>query len=95
MVAIPGPNHEAIVPTRLLTVSDYAALGETAWGYTELVEGRVLMSPSPPIGHAHALSELAIQLHEQLPAELAAIMTSTSTSSSRRRTSPGSAAGPT
>ncbi|HEX6352996.1 hypothetical protein [Actinophytocola sp.] len=28
-------------------MAEYSALGETAWGYTELIQGRVLMSPSP------------------------------------------------
>lgn len=31
----------------LLTVADFLALGETEPGYDELVEGRVVTSPSP------------------------------------------------
>ncbi|HEX2132390.1 MAG TPA: Uma2 family endonuclease [Actinophytocola sp.] len=44
-------------------MADYAALGETAWAYTELVE----MSPSPPPDHARALAELATQIRPQRP----------------------------
>ena len=32
---------------RLLTVAEYLAIGEIEPGYTELVEGRLLLSPSP------------------------------------------------
>ena len=35
-------------PPRLWTVAEYAAIGETEPGYTELVGGRLLISPSPP-----------------------------------------------
>ena len=36
---------------KLLTVTDYAALGETEPGYTELVNGRLLLSPIPTPDH--------------------------------------------
>ena len=51
----------------------YSALGETAWGYTELIQGRVLMSPSPSPDHARAMLEFAVQLRDQLPGGWAAI----------------------
>jgi hypothetical protein len=59
--------------TKLLTVAEYSALGETAWGYTELIQGRVLMSPSPGVGHGRALLEFAVQVHGQLPTAWAVI----------------------
>lgn len=40
------PQHRV----SLLTIEEYAGLGETEQGYTELVEGRVLVSPSPTFG---------------------------------------------
>jgi len=51
----------------LLTIDEYAALGETDNGYTELLEGRVLMSPSPAPKHNYAALALAMQLVPQLP----------------------------
>jgi len=51
----------------LLTVSEYAELGETESGYTELLEGRLLMSPSPVPDHNVAVAELLVQLRPQLP----------------------------
>jgi Uma2 family endonuclease len=51
----------------LLTVAEYSALGETAWGYTELIQGRVLMSPGPGLAHGRALVQLCMELHDQLP----------------------------
>jgi hypothetical protein len=53
---------------RLLTIDEYAALGETDTGYTELLEGRVLVSPSPAARHNYAVLALAMQLVPQLPA---------------------------
>lgn len=61
---IPVPHH------RLLTISEYMELGETAIGYTELLEGRLLLSPSPPPHHNIAAMELACQLQPQLPEHL-------------------------
>ncbi|RZS32248.1 Uma2 family endonuclease [Herbihabitans rhizosphaerae] len=51
----------------LLTVAEYADLGETETGYTELIDGRVLLSPNPSPDHNHASLNLAFQLHDQLP----------------------------
>lgn len=54
----------------LLTIDEYAALGETDTGYTELLEGRVLRSPSPSADHNYAALALAMQLVPQLPGHL-------------------------
>ncbi len=54
-------------------MAEYSALGETAWGYTELIQGRVLMSPGPGLAHGRALVEFLIQLNEQLPDGWAAV----------------------
>ncbi|MDN5920103.1 MAG: Uma2 family endonuclease [Pseudonocardia sp.] len=51
------PSPLAVDP-RLLTVSEYLELGETEHGYSELVEGRVVMSPSPLMDHNHVAVEL-------------------------------------
>jgi Uma2 family endonuclease len=45
-------------PGRLLTVAEYLAIGEVEPGYTELVEGRLLVSPSPVPDHSHASTAL-------------------------------------
>jgi Uma2 family endonuclease len=57
----------------LLTVAEYAELGETESGYTELLEGRLLMSPSPVPDHNVAAAELLVQLRPQLPEQLEVI----------------------
>jgi Uma2 family endonuclease len=67
VTALPQP------PAHLLTVTEYAELGETESGYTELVEGRLLMSPSPVPDHNYAASELLVQLRPQLPNHLEVI----------------------
>jgi len=68
MTALPeSPWLVLRLPDHLLTIDEYAALGETEPGYTELVEGRVLMSPSPVPDHNYASFELAAQLKPQLP----------------------------
>ena len=48
-------------PAHLLTVTEYAELGETESGYTDLVEGRLLVSPSPVPDRNYAASELLVQ----------------------------------
>ncbi|PXY19764.1 hypothetical protein BAY60_33310 [Prauserella muralis] len=57
---MPGVDH-------LLTIAEYAELDAPETGYTELLEGRILMSPSPRPGHNIALFELTAQLKPQLP----------------------------
>jgi len=66
MTALPQPGH-------LLTVAEYAQLGENETGYTELLEGRVLVSPSPSPTHNVASGELREQLKPQLPDHLEVI----------------------
>lgn len=58
---------------RLFTVAEYAELGEPEFGYTELQEGRILMSPSPSPHHMIASGELFVQFRDQLPRDLIAI----------------------
>lgn len=53
----------------LLTIKEYAELGETEHGYTELIEGRLIMSPSPAPDHNIASLELAILLRPCLPGD--------------------------
>src|SRR5262245_59579623 len=57
----------------LLTIGEYAELGEDENGYSELQEGRLLMSPSPAYGHMVALTNLVLQLAPQAPSDLQAI----------------------
>ncbi|MFI6101828.1 Uma2 family endonuclease [Lentzea sp. NPDC051213] len=54
---------------RLRTVSEYLDLGEIEWGYTELHEGKVLLSPNGSAAHQIASAELGFQLRSQLPAD--------------------------
>jgi Uma2 family endonuclease len=65
VTALPDPTTQP--EPRLLTVSEYAALGETEPGYTELMEGRVLVSPSAVPNHNYASLQLSVQLLPQLP----------------------------
>jgi Uma2 family endonuclease len=58
----PQPGGEP----HLLTVAEYAALGETEPGYTELQEGRLLTSPSPRPMHNIASGWLLLQLMPQV-----------------------------
>ncbi len=72
MIALPQPRpaRRWEIPDHLLTIEEYAALGETDTGFTELVEGRVVMSPSPIADHNIVVFELARQLAGQLPSHL-------------------------
>lgn len=58
----------------LLTIGEYASLGETEHGYTELVEGRLLMSPSPAFPHSRAMVRLCGELTRQAPADLEVVL---------------------
>jgi Uma2 family endonuclease len=73
MIAMPAPRHVPAAPDHLLTIAEYAALGETESGYTELVQGRLLMSPSPTPKHNLALRRLLLPLVEQVPPSLEVI----------------------
>lgn len=59
------------MPGHLLTTEEYAALGGTDFGFTELVEGRVVTSPGSGRRHDMAACLLAAQLERQLPLGLA------------------------
>ncbi len=60
-------------PGRLLTIADYAALGEDDRNRWELQEGNLVMSPSSTPRHMVAAAELYAQLRTQLPGDLRAI----------------------
>jgi Uma2 family endonuclease len=60
-------------PGRLLTISDYAALGEDDRSRWELQEGNLIRSPSPAPHHMVAAAELYVQLRNQLPSDACAI----------------------
>jgi len=67
MTAVPLP------PAHLLTVGEYAALGEDDSGRSELMEGNLVMSPSPSPDHNMAALRIAVQLLPQLPQDLEVI----------------------
>lgn len=67
MTAAEPLGEPGLPPAHLLTAAQYAQLGETGWGYTELMEGRILVSPSPSAKHNIAGLALAMQLAPQLP----------------------------
>jgi Uma2 family endonuclease len=56
----------------LYTAGEYAALGETEY-WSELQEGKIVVSPSPLTDHSMAILELHVQVREQLPAGLVAL----------------------
>ncbi len=58
---------------KLLSIAEYAALGECEAGYTELCGGVVSLWPNPTVGHNVAMGELGYQLHRQLPDRLLVI----------------------
>jgi Uma2 family endonuclease len=60
-------------PGRLLSVRDYAALGEDDRNRWELQEGNLVTSPSPTPRHMVVAAELYVQLRSQLPANLRAV----------------------
>jgi Uma2 family endonuclease len=64
---------QPVAPLHLLTVAEYLTIGEIEPGYSELVEGRLLMSPTPVPDHNHAGLEMAVQLRTQLPRGIEAI----------------------
>lgn len=62
-----------VMPLRPLTVAEYLAIGEIEPGYTELVEGRIVMSPGPIPRHGRAQYRLVEQLNHHLPDDLEAL----------------------
>lgn len=73
MIALSEDMENSAGEPHLFTVAEYAELGETEHGYSELQEGRVLMSPSPAKRHMIASGELFVQLRQQVPPELMVI----------------------
>jgi hypothetical protein len=63
VIALPQP------PAHLLTVAEYAQLGETT-GYTELQDGNLIMSPSSSPRHMIASGRVLLQVQFQLPGHL-------------------------
>jgi Uma2 family endonuclease len=59
---------QPVAPRHLLTVAEYLEIGEIELGYSELEEGRLLMSPSPAPRHNRAAFRLGVALDRQLPA---------------------------
>lgn len=68
------PTTQPKAAPRLLTVEEYLALGETEPGYDELVEGRVVMSPSPMPDHNRGGYRMAVTLESQLPPQLEVLL---------------------
>lgn len=60
-------------PGRLLSIADYAALGEDDRTRCELQEGNLVLSPSPTPRHMVIAAELYLQLKAQLPPHLRAV----------------------
>jgi Uma2 family endonuclease len=58
---------------RLYTVAEYMALGETEPGYSELVEGLMIVSPSPTPDHNDTGIEIVLALRRHAPADLVCI----------------------
>jgi Uma2 family endonuclease len=58
---------QPVAPLHLLTVAEYLEIGEIEPGYSELVEGQLLMCPSPAPRHNRTAFRMGIQLERQLP----------------------------
>lgn len=67
-------TSQPFAPPRLLTVAEYLELGETELGYDELVEGRVVTSPSPRPDHNNAQARALVQLITQVPSHLEVLL---------------------
>lgn len=61
---------QPVAPPHPLTVVEYLAIGEIEPGYSELVEGRLVMCASPMFDHQEFLFELHAQVKSQLPPDL-------------------------
>lgn len=62
-----------VAPLRPLSLAEYLAIGEVEPGHTELVEGSIVVSPSPSPRHGRAQSRLVARLTEQLGGGLEAL----------------------
>lgn len=69
-----GPWPRPVPPPHLLTVAEYLAIGEVEPGHTELVEGHIVMSPSPTPRHSRTQARLVTQLDSQLANPLEALL---------------------
>lgn len=65
---------QPVAPRHLLTVAEYLEIGEIELGYSELVEGRLLMTPSPAADHNRAAFELGVALRGQLPPDFEVLL---------------------
>ena len=66
----PAPDPQPLVGlSHPLTAAEYLRIGEVEPGYTELVEGRLLLSPSPKRRHSRACNKLWVKLEEQVRPE--------------------------
>lgn len=55
-------------------MAEYLELGEIEPGYSELIEGRVVITPGPLADHNNAALETAVQLKPFLPPDLEVIL---------------------
>lgn len=76
-----------------LTVGEFARLDEDEHGRWELMEGNLVMSPSPPPDHNAAVLLIAMQIATQLSGLRRSFRTSTSTWSWHLRTGQDSRGG--
>ncbi|MGH3566488.1 MAG: hypothetical protein ACRDRH_10735 [Pseudonocardia sp.] len=63
-------SAQPFAPPRLLTVAEYLGISQIEPGYSELLEGRWVISPSPLADHNWAGAEARDQLRPQLPPHL-------------------------
>ena len=87
MTALPQPG-------KLLTIADYAALPEDEQRRWELLEGNLLMSPSPTPGHMIAVAQLYSLVASRCRQGCASVPDVDLDLELRRRTSPAPHAGP-
>lgn len=72
-VSRPAHARQLVTPLHPLSVAEYLAIGEIEPGTTELVEGSIVMSPSPVPRHGRAQTRLVTRLNAQLPDGLEAL----------------------
>lgn len=72
-VTLSNVTLQPVAPPHPLTVAEYLAIGEIEPGYSELVEGRLVMCASPVFDHQRILSRLWLQVDQQLPPGLVAV----------------------